>query len=532
MVFTVLLLICWHTLFAVANVVDIFVSPHAIDGPINTNLCNSASADTCTLRSAVALCLSFLNTTDDVCSVYLPAATVEIDPDEGEVDLNFGSSSHTAIGTLRIVGDAATIVQPNSLSTAACRVFGYRGESSSNVPSITDLSKTLNFQFSNFSVAFFGNETFRGGAISLVNYNYGSVGRGTATFEAIIFRNNSAYIGGAVLVHNSRDVVFSSCSFVSNNATEEGGGMYIEADNLMINVSHCTFADNQAGSGKQESSAAAVSGTGAFRGLGGGLCVEQRNKHITISDSVFHANRGLRGGGLGLYHSNLHVAVERTLFDMNFGFRGGGIYLGSQNHNFTLRDCSLQNNQASEDGGGLRLFSSNEYMVVAGCDFAGNRAVYGGAVSLNDKNHHMRVTESAFQSNSARTFGGAVYLFDNNVWCVFLNSSFLFNLAVDGQGAGLSAYKDNHDAQFLGCVFRGNEAKVAGALSMYGNNRRMYFEETLFEANVATGDAAGVFIDNDNWYVAFLSCRFISNRAGDEGGGVYLFSKVVHTVYI
>jgi hypothetical protein len=305
--------------------VTVYITPEAIDGPANTTSCDPAASvvspmsSQCTLRSAVAYCLVILNATEDLCTILLPPlSTVEIDPAQGEILLS--AHSETAAGTLCILGNSTSLVQPIFSSMNANRLFSYVGSSSSG---FVKSGQTLNFIFRNFSIAHFGNRTTLGGAISMENYNSGSeVDDGFTLFDTMTFRNNSGFIGGAVKINAGSNIEFISSSFIGNNATREGGGVYLEADNSFINVSSCTFVENVARGLLEEHGSAVVDSSG---GLGGGVCIEQRNRNIRIQDSIFFGNEGLRGGAVGLYQDNVGIVFERSLFLRNRGHRGGGV---------------------------------------------------------------------------------------------------------------------------------------------------------------------------------------------------------------
>ena len=525
--------------FTSSSGVAVYVTAGARDGPANITSCSpalssssssSSSSSPCTLRSAVAYCLHALNITEDLCSVLLPPSSVDIDPEEGEILLSDSSAEDsgpgpapesgsvpTATGTLRILGTSGSLIQPSPLSATATRLFSFVGSSRISRSSSTSSAKTLNLMFSNFTVAHFGNSTTLGGAISLVNYVAGSVGDGVAMFDAVTFRNNSGHVGGAVRLRNAWHVVFATVSFIGNNVSQEGGGLYLETDNKFINISRCVFLDNHAGG---------LVGQDTDTGLGAGVSVEQRNEHIWIQDSVFYGNAAVRGGGLYLFRDNLFVVMERLWFQANEAYRGGGVYVGQENHNLTFTDCIFEANEAWEDGGGLRVYSTNDHLQLERCTFQSNRAKYGAGFSMNDRNHYVLITASSFLNNSALRYGGGVYMFDNNEQATFENCSFVGNEAVEGNGGFVSIFKDNHDVRFRLCLFLANSAYAGGAVSMYGNNRRMSFEACRFEANFAVEDGGAVEVDNDNWYLEFVSCVFTANYALDDGGAIDMFTKV------
>lgn len=124
-----------------------------------------------------------------------------------------------------------------------------------------------------------GNAAQFGGAIAVVD--------GTLTVVDSEFESNSAASGGAIAVaDNAGAVDIQRSTFIANNATAEGGGIYnLGADTTMTNL---TLFGNSA-----------TFGGGVFNGIGGLIAAN----NITVFNNLNGGDIGILGGELNLSNS-------------------------------------------------------------------------------------------------------------------------------------------------------------------------------------------------------------------------------------
>lgn len=146
----------------------------------------------------------------------------------------------------------------------------------------------------------------------------------------------SESVGGGAFVQlkgSAQRVHFTRCTFISNQARNQGGGIYARADVASglgyMRVDSCRFTSNFATIG--------ASG-GSSVGAGGGIYLDSSG---SVSNSTFWDNRATsNGGGIAVNDTlvpgnnsvgitNCTLAYNRALPTQNFGWDGGGIMVWS-----------------------------------------------------------------------------------------------------------------------------------------------------------------------------------------------------------
>jgi predicted outer membrane repeat protein len=176
---------------------------------------------------------------------------------------------------------------------------------------------------------------------------------------------------------------------------------------------------------------------------------------------------------------------------------GGGVYnngsRSGQVCNPTFRNCSFQNNTASQYGGAVYndAYSGSSSPVLINCSFQNNTAEYGGAIcnygtpSFSSSGTSSPVmTNCSFQNNTAYN-GGAIYHFSeigSRVLAVLANCSFQNNTA-SRYGGAVYNFSNNSDFVLNNCVLWGNggtnsivngSASVLATYSLFDNTVRGY----------------------------------------------------------
>lgn len=202
----------------------------------------------------------------------------------------------------------------------------------------------------------------------------------------------------------------------------------------------------------------------------------------------------LRGGrgdlGAGLVIEGCDPVITQCRFQDNDG--GGAVVVGSR---ALFDECEFLANRAAPFGGGLQSIDSSP--VIMACDFHGNAALSGGG-AMHVRGGAPMIARSTFDGNITRSgaWGGAI--FAENAELTVIDSSLVDNEAKDGGGA---AFVRGSRARFSRCVFSGNSAGSAWALSGEGaaievcDSRFCGSRELTLGAGVTTG-SGNVFDGN------------------------------------
>ena len=397
-----------------------------------------------------------------------------------------------------------------------------------------------------------------------------------------------SYYGGAILIEVTAKYTIENCLF-ENNWADDYGGAIANLGNLILTVKNCTFKSNTADDEY-------------------GGAIYSRN-YVLIEDSTFKDNTAYNGGGaISLSESNNYIdKIINCSFESNSAEARGGAIYAILNHNLTIEGSTFKSNYAYRSGGAIST-EGNTVLNVANSFFEDNKVVgsivdfpYGGAISNEGANSSIdnsifngnyadskggaiyssspvTISNSNFTSNSAYTTGGAVETsIDSSFYNCLFNSNSCDGGVSQNRGGAIhgeekisiydSIFNNNYaktdggavysDEVVLakGCTFDSNRAFGSSVKCYGGAIRAAYVEITSciftknycenhggaiftdttaslikdckFIENKADEDGGAVYINNENT-VTFKQCSFINNRAGDEGGAIYLDSKSAH----
>lgn len=161
-------------------------------------------------------------------------------------------------------------------------------------------------------------------------------------FINLVIEYNYGLHGGGVYVNSSTgsaSPVFRHCTFNSNTAENNGGGIYCGM-NGAARVSGCTFVNNES----------AV-------GMGGGMHCNL-NSNATVTDSWFEGNAaGSYGGGFSVWRS--HTVVTGSTFLGNTAAGGGGAVgcRGAASPMFV--GVTMARNSAQSEGGSVYVLEGS-----------------------------------------------------------------------------------------------------------------------------------------------------------------------------
>ena len=234
-----------------------------------------------------------------------------------------------------------------------------------NIPSITGNNATEN-----------GGGVYVVGSSSTFKMTGGSIG-GTNENDA-----NTAYRGGGVCVDCGKFTMSASAdgqnipSITGNNATENGGGVYVIGSSSTFKMTGGTIGGTDANDANTATN-------------GGGVCVSKNGSFEMSGSSCITNNKAdSYGGGVNINYASATFTMKGGSITGNNAYKsdyistfGGGVCVG--NGTFTMTDGSITGNNAAYGGG---VYTVNEFKMT------------GGSITGNN----------AYKSDYISTFGGGV----------------------------------------------------------------------------------------------------------------------------
>jgi hypothetical protein len=252
---------------------------------------------------------------------------------------------------------------------------------------------------------FVDNAADLGGAI----HNYSS----SLSVVHSVFTSNSAVDGGGIYNSGNSSGAVTGCTFASNLAASDGGGM--ASFDSALHVVDSTFTGNEAING------------GGMSNVG---------SPMTVTDSVFFNNTAENGGGM--MNTGSEATIKRCAFYRNSAIRGGGL---ENNYSDALIDsCSFSENTAWWIGGGMSVWAGAPTIVNS--VFWGNRSEGEGGGMCTWEVGTPSVTNCSFYRNSANHVGGAMCSRQPTVTNSILWEDSPDEIAYDELGTGQVTYSN------------------------------------------------------------------------------------------
>ena len=353
------------------------------------------------------------------------------------------------------------------------------------IPTMYSL-KVYNTTFINNTIKPYGNNhIYGGGAVQLKEAH-------SILFDNVTFINNSANYGGAIRIHQHATMILelNNCNFTGNNATVDGGSIYIHTGGNPENFAFNNFS---------------ISNSHA-ENMGGGI---YSNDPFTYTNFTFTNNSAKQGGAL--YWNRASVEINGMTFINNTATEGGAVYIvqnGAKvlNNNFT-------NNNAT-NGGAIYVYSNS--VEVGYNNFTKNSADYGGAIYERVTGNTINIHDSAFDENHA-DYGGAIYAGFTKVDSQINRCNFTNNTAIDG-GA---IYIAGSNQKVINCTFDGNNAtRNGGAIYANASLSGVEIKDSTFKNSHAANGGAIYNLGSNSYGVRIENDIFTKNTAVYNGGAV------------
>ncbi len=374
---------------------------------------------------------------------------------------------------------------------------------------------------------FDGNHSKTGGAL------YSNTSSPIIIYGNARFTNNTSESGGGA-IHTAGPLTVRGSVFEGNSTLGSGGAIYHayvkeSFERRLFELTDCVLEDNSASLGGavilSASNSVAEKNQGTYATITD--CTFSNNKAVKTETNV--------GNGGALYVTRKSEAViSGCSFTGNTAVSNGGALSVQSASKAQLTDCSLTGNQSPAGGA---VYSSNDTTLnLKNVQFTDNKAVKkesgsdgnGGALYINVANVSFKNVD--FDNNSAENHAGAAYVCASDL-TVDSSCSFTGNSAVNHGGAFYLTYrtvdgvKDGAILTATGVSFENNSAMAGGAISARtdcgANLDSVTFKGNSVEgyANKADGDGEGggaIYVGYGE--INLTNVTAMGNTAADFGG--------------
>ncbi len=301
-------------------------------------------------------------------------------------------------------------------------------------------------------------------------------------YDSIISATNVDFnYGGSVesggAVHSAGGTAFtcSDCEFESNYSYGEGGGVFVDDGNLVMDnsviSSNIAYSGHGGGVYVEGADTVVVEGStfeynNTHTGFGGGLAVRSVDS-LEVEDSIFNDNSAdSRGGGLWTLYVDEVTSTKNTFIDGYAGYGGGGAWVDGDEVLFDTNTFS--NNHSSEFGGGLVVFSGT----------------YGTT-------RYLDVYNTTFDGNSADQHAGGLWV-RGSYQTVIENSTFSENVSGSAGGVYLDSYVDPIDAAIRQTTFYNNSTTYNGS-AILTETGVLTLEQSVISDGVGSTDLCRIY---------------------------------------
>lgn len=392
---------------------------------------------------------------------------------------------------------------------------------------------------------FTGNESTRGGAIVT-----GNEFEGNFKIEDTVFSNNIAGKGGAIYYNGGGIFDITRSTFKENKANEEfGGAIAFYPENINVTVSGSKFENNSAllggailiTNGEEDTKSSFTfeetdfSNNSAPSYYGGAIAaMALKGASININNSNFNNNEATNGGAIYIPSvAKNTMAIKNSNFISNTAKegKGGAIYSNEGTLNIVggeyENNISTSSTQGNDVGGGAIFIDSDG-------ENYGERA-------------HLNIEDATFKGNSAKSFeneypaqtgqarGGAIYSGETRnpgIDTLTLSNVIFENNEVYGkQGNGGAIHSDADENTFKNIKFIENKANGGEYSNAEGGTvalRNGWLDADGIKAIGNTAKDSGGAISTSSGGASELipykivNSKFEGNLSGGYGGALYL----------
>lgn len=405
---------------------------------------------------------------------------------------------------------------------------------------------------------------------SVLQNNYASTGGGVSLSAGggatsnlfmqgnAVIRNNTAANGGGISCKfgmTGNVVEIGGNAVIENNVASDGGGINFNStvDNTLyikddVKITGNTATANGGGINASNSSvflAGSVEVSGNTAANGGGVALS--GSGITVEDGVTIGNNTAtrKGGGVYINSSESTVSVSGLIQD-NTSPKTGGVFIENTaqgsldfSHARFVRNTS---SGAEGDGGGLNYFRetgepSTLAITLNSTVFDGNRSGRnGGGMCIEcyvSSTINLSVDGCRLENNVATNVGGGMNISLANSTILVQDSTLSNNNASAGGGcAVLQIFSGQSTVTFQNVIISENRVTSnAGGIFLGGENQEVTLSGVTMEKNNAGGLGGAIESSYGSGTLTINNySKFLSNHAGIEGGGIYIYNSKIVTL--
>ena len=241
---------------------------------------------------------------------------------------------------------------------------------------------------------------------------------------------------------------------------------------------------------------------GGYANNGGGIYISE-GAVCTINGGTISNNYAKDKGG-GVYTEGTLIMTQGTIsHNCTSSEDGGGIYC-AKSGTIQLKNVFFRENEANEYGSGIMIVLGNDDSYIRNCYFEKNGFNYfaarGGGICVDADivDRTLNITDSLFDNNWGLRYGGGIYLKKGTI-------------------------------QMTGGRITSNGVTGADGDKLYGggvyvdtDQTRFFADSVKIDANRFTIAGKGGGIYNNKGVVVLTNCTVTENKAGEEGGGIYM----------
>ncbi|MEM7534110.1 MAG: right-handed parallel beta-helix repeat-containing protein, partial [Chloroflexota bacterium] len=354
---------------------------------------------------------------------------------------------------------------------------------------------------------------------------------GTMTLKNVIFQQNNASSngGGAYVDQSATKLELDTVEFISNTANV-GGGFYIQnADFITMtsNIVRGNATNNNGGGGFINTGGSFKIDGSDFKlntgRQGGGLYIQASNVVLNTNN---YLNNVTTSGGAGMFiNASSAITLSSETFEGNVASgNGGGLRIQNITDSISrpkFTALTFKNNSATASGGGF--YASGSIMDMS-ADLTENHAdVHGGGFTV-DFNTTMTMPLSTLTGNTANNVGGGCYIANGSV-AIIEGTSIEENIA-GTYGGGCYVLSAEMDMIKNGAV-NNNVATGNDGGGFYVNNSTVLFDSLQMFENKAQFNGGGIHAVDSNVDIAGAVDIQFNEAISSNGGGILLDTAVV-----
>lgn len=329
------------------------------------------------------------------------------------------------------------------------------------------------------------------------------------TARNLLFKNNRAYIAGALNLTKKSQLKMFNVEFLDNESFTNGGAILITNSDLTIDKA--LFKNNQALS---QGGAIRISGTIKSN------TTQEAKANLKATNVKFIKNKSGEGAGVFINNKNSYASFANSQFIENYAKTDGAAISAYDSTDISYNNCLFKNNYAEMIGGAI--YSQGATSFISNSVFTDNYSGDRGAAIISYDSSKLEISNSVFFKNISGDNGGAII--DGNSEVLNIYNSVFWN----------NYHKKLKSTKVLNSLIlsEAQVAKVKIKHSIFNEKTSAPFdflstaEPTKLQENVQTPDFFA--IDENGKITQKESLALIKNK-GDKNLYLEIYKKIIGT---